>query len=552
MRSRRESRVWTEGRDRGSQNWPYITLLRAGCQRLSVQRLYDVEKTEHGDALESTGGENSELSSVGTSECGSGDDGETVSFEVLLAKEGRRSASRIATSPSFSSSSSPASREKTAFLRRWSCSPRVQTSKPSTCHNPEDSARSVDDATTGSNQDLTAAVPSTIAGKDGIESVSLPFSASSSRKEDCEQPSTNKAPNPKRSAGAQYSGPPVDQGVQTTALRLPRSNDVRYRVLKARYITPPDRSPPPKTLPGQEDRETPPQPEATKLEPMEAAPAEVAPRKQADTFGTLLKPKVQGSIGAKWAPVHLRLNMDEIQDADLGQRPTVWAAGGGAVVPGRDFTTQSFSRIVERADVQGGSVSKVVNVKGGDTTATPPLAESLRAPSQEPKRCALGDGALVQNDNYTRELDKRECPLDLVSKGMGSLGERLANVGAYMDRLEQDMNHDREVVEIYHKQVVNENEAAARDLRDALARRRASHSACTVDVTKVPFWRSRMGTSDDAVPAGHDPNRGETVRGKEGRHHVPDYDGEGGGGVDAALDANEAVIASENELREAR
>ena len=61
-----------------------------------------------------------------------------------------------------------------------------------------------------------------------------------------------------------------------------------------------------------------------------------------------------------------------------------------------------------------------------------------------------------------------------------------------------------------------------------------------------------MGTSDDAVPAGHDPNRGETVRGKEGRHHVPDYDGEGGGGVDAALDANEAVIASENELREAR
>ena len=42
-----------------------------------------------------------------------------------------------------------------------------------------------------------------------------------------------------------------------------------------------------------------------------------------------------------------------------------------------------------------------------------------------------------------------------------------------------------QVVEIYHKQVVKENEAAARDLRDALVRRRASHSAFTVGVTKV-------------------------------------------------------------------
>lgn len=72
-------------------------------------------------------------------------------------------------------------------------------------------------------------------------------------------------------------------------------------------------------------------------------------------------------------------------------------------------------------------------------------SNSLSTQTRESKSCTSGDGPAVREDGERGELGGREDTLNLVWKGVGSLSERLAEVDTFFEKLEQDMDHDREV-----------------------------------------------------------------------------------------------------------
>lgn len=71
---------------------------------------------------------------------------------------------------------------------------------------------------------------------------------------------------------------------------------------------------------------------------------------------------------------------------------------------------------------------------------------SLSTHTRESKGFTLGDGPAVREDGERGELGGCEDPLNLVWKGVGSLSEQLAEVDTFFEKLEQDMDHDREVI----------------------------------------------------------------------------------------------------------
>ncbi|CAM9788595.1 unnamed protein product, partial [Pylaiella littoralis] len=111
------------GQQRASASSCTIALLRAGCPRPAVQHLHRSGEVGLGRAMGLAGGDSSDIDS-GISEWGSGDDGDTATFEEFLDKEARNTRRNNRGSSPVSSSSTCRSLDDSRRPSRAASKPR--------------------------------------------------------------------------------------------------------------------------------------------------------------------------------------------------------------------------------------------------------------------------------------------------------------------------------------------------------------------------------------------------------------------------------------------
>ncbi|CAM9214135.1 unnamed protein product [Laminaria digitata] len=339
----------------------HITLLRAGCQRPVIQQLHEVGEVGLGRAVALTGGDASDLDS-GISEWGSCDERESAAFEALLDEEARNRRKLWnhpwSETPSCSSNDSPPPPPRPRARRFYSPSPLPRAKQmllPAPAPRPPPPQESnyylllfglsALSSCAREKPAIVAALPegrpevlskpetkeSTTTMDKGASKMERAHPAAAAPSlivaaaEECHQctPTVPSVREVERcSEGTQCSGPPVNVGVQTSTLRLPRkkSSATRERVVHAR---PPDAPPPERSIPAKE-----------RLEKAAAAAAKAEMLRGGTFFGETPRsePTGGGKRGARTTTkrMHVRVGLEGLEGADRGQEPTVWAMAGGS------------------------------------------------------------------------------------------------------------------------------------------------------------------------------------------------------------------------------
>ncbi|CAM9249370.1 unnamed protein product, partial [Scytosiphon promiscuus] len=585
------TRTVRDGRDcKASQQPPstsnYIALLRADHPRPAIQYLHGPTEVGLGRAMGMAARDESDLDS-GISEWASGDDGETAAFEALLQEEARAVRRRHLrrhrrTSPLSSPSTSSSHERSPRHSPRAGVQPQpvlaVRREELSACapdSQPWSPTGSFTPTPTTEPNDKPMDVPPS-----GRERSSSPRRMSSkpvhpSIETDERRQRSNIVPigsipdAPKRDEGVQCCGPPVDQGVQTSSLRLPRKTvAVRDRVLQARSsIAEIALSPPGSDRLVDENHR---QPSRVVATGDKAADNRVRlPRSTLETPSTCARTGVSRLEG-RAEQMHVRVGLEGLQDADRGQHPTVWAVarGGNAAGPimmlplegddgsGRDTPVHGMRRFLRITDIAGEQGGVGNEDRSRSTSEARQDVYFVRAP---------GDGGIgvcgssnegdvnnVCHESNAMEVDCGTGDLGPLWEGLGSLGERLAGVGDRFDQLDEEICHDQQEIERCQREAQEEVEMATKYL-EGLQAHRALHPVGKAPLSpRVPDWRSRGGangtlaTESQVKSKTASPTIDEAPRLAHSRVSCDaGGNGEGFGCGDAALQA-------EQELREAR
>eukprot|EP00904_Undaria_pinnatifida_P009876 jgi/Undpi1/6018/HiC_scaffold_2.g01292.m1 len=480
-RTGREARTSKPDEQRQNDNaGRELTLLRAGCQRPFIQQLHGVGEIGLGKAVALAGGDSASDFDSGISEWGSCDDRESAAFEALLEEEARTrrklwNPSPSSVAPSCSSSDSSASRRHhrrrprathrspPSFRREKAAVTTQSQARPEASSKPEtkESATTTDEGP--SQMEPTHPAAPTLSTAAGERHRCTTAVASVREVHLC-------------SEGTQCSGPPVNVGVQTSALRLPRKSAAGgERVVHA---SPPAAPPPKRTTPAEEER----------LEKTAAAELEVS---HGETFAGEASSEPAGGRKAgvnATTRMHVRVGLDGLEDADRGQEPTVWAMAGGSsaniasgpviLLPlegdekrgAAPCTAKMFLSVTEFT-TEPGVTAAVAGVISADDARTAPKEEGDEEGDEE-----WGEEGNEKGDEEGggEGWQWQTSRLDPLWTGVGALGERLAGVGLLFDQLEGEMDHDRQVVEGYQKEAREEVDMVSRDL-EGIRVLRASH-----------------------------------------------------------------------------
>ncbi|CBJ30412.1 expressed unknown protein [Ectocarpus siliculosus] len=296
-----------------------------------------------------------------------------------------------------------------------------------------------------------------------------------------------------RSEGVQCSGPPVDQGVQTSALRLPRKSGAStHRTIHPRPLSPTKSS-------------VMSSPEAQVNQYGEETYREKASRGLSTPAGGAHEPARVGIALEREAHIHVRVGLEGVRDADRGQQRAIWsvANGGDPGAPGpvmmlplelgHDRRNDASNRTVRRFLKVIDFTEKPHEVGDRDTVASIPQSEHTTSPVHVQGDVDNGvvDPILMDHrdsrDKSERRGQGRTGRLDPLWESLGSLGERLAVVGGRFDQLDQEICHDREVIEGYQREAQEEAELAARDLLDIRTRRSLPPSRTTGYIPQTLF-----------------------------------------------------------------
>ncbi|CAM9662283.1 unnamed protein product, partial [Ectocarpus fasciculatus] len=507
-----------------------LALLRAGRPTLAVQQLHSSPEIGFGQALGLNGDDRSELES-GISEWGSGDDSDTAAFEALLEKEAR--ATRRHHDGSAHLSSSPAS-PPSACCSLGDTPRRSLQPKPKRCPvsvvrrarfgdtNTEPKARpalgSQNSAPVAIPEQMPTplALPKEMALEDPVpETPPARVDPSADTKEyeqRGEATPRNIANTETRSEGVQCSGPPVDQGVQTSALRLPRkSGGVTHRTIHPRPLSPAKSS-------GSRS------PEAQANQHGEETYTEESCRGLNTAAGGAHGSARVGIAVEREARMHVRVGLEGLRDADRGQQREIWsvANGGDANATGpvmmlplevdhdrqNDASVRSVRRFLKVTDFtegphEVGDRDTATSVQQSDHTTSPVrvrggvdngVVDPIHMDHRERQDSSAKNKADSRDESEGREQG-RTGRLDPLWAGLGSLGERLAEVGGRFDQLDQEICHDREVIEGYQREAQEEAELAARDLLDIRTQRSLPPTRTTGSIPQVPLWRCRTATN---------------------------------------------------------
>eukprot|EP00903_Cladosiphon_okamuranus_P005513 g5493.t1 len=321
-----------------------------------------------------------------------------------------------------------------------------------------------------------------------------------------------------RNEGVQCSGPPVDQGVQTSALRLPRKTfATKDRILDVKL-----------PLEAHIDQQA----QDTRVETVKRVlTAENRQQRSAETDST-------GMATAEAPQVHVRIGLEGMQDTGRGQNPTIWAvarredsSGVGPVMmlplEGGGGEKSSVRRFLKVTDFTDGRASTghgdfCTNRWQDETDAGPSVADS-------------GEGEEHEEEQEEQQQQWQTSHLDTLWESLGSLGERIAGI-----------------IEIFQREAQEEADKAAKDLAGSLARRAACPAKNSSGPAPQVRSRSRIDTTDLLDFDGEDivrivsPSIKQTLLSADcGTYRV-------GGDGDGVIPTEEVAIQAEEELREAR
>ncbi|CAB1101689.1 unnamed protein product [Ectocarpus sp. CCAP 1310/34] len=211
---------------------------------------------------------------------------------------------------------------------------------------------------------------------------------------------------------------------------------------------------------------------------------EKASRGLSTAAGRAYEPTRVGIAVARKAHMHVRGGLEGLRDADRGQQRAIWgvASGGDPSAPGpvvmlplelgQDWRNDASNRTVRRflkvTDFTEGSHEV------GDRNTVASVSQSKHTTSPVHVQGDVDNGLvdpILMDHRFSRDESEgrgqgRTGRLDPLWEGLGSLGERLADVGGRLDQLDQEICHDREVIEGYQREAQEEAELAARDLLD--------------------------------------------------------------------------------------
>ncbi|CAM9635429.1 unnamed protein product [Ectocarpus sp. 4 AP-2014] len=535
FRTDRDSRVCQVGHQQLNTSG-CLALLSVRGPTPAVQHLRSSPEIGFGQTLGLNGDDRSELES-GISEWGSGDDSDTAAFEALLEREARATRRHHDGRAHLSSSpaSSPFARCSPGDTPRGSPQPKNKRCPVSVVRSTPTRAKLADTNTKPKARPVSGSQNSTpVATPEGIPTqLTLPKevaledpmpetpSARVDPSTDTKEYQQRAATTPRgsigntetRSEGVQCSGPPVDQGVQTSALRLPRkSSAATHRTIHPRPLSPTKSS-------------ASSSPEAQVNQHGEETYREKASRGLSTATGGAYEPARVGIAVGREAHMHIRVGLEGLRDADRGQHRAIWsvANGGDPSAPGpvmmlplelgqdwqNDASNPSVRRFLKVTDFT--EVSHEVGDR--DAVASIPQASlsyhcSKHTTSTVHVQGDVDNGvvdSILMDHRYSRDASEgrgqgRTGRLDSLWEGLGSLGERLAEVGGRFDQLDQEICHDREVIEGYQREAQEEAELAARDLLDIRTQRSLPPTRTPGSIPQqVPLWRSRTGATDLAL-----------------------------------------------------
>ncbi|CAM9290401.1 unnamed protein product, partial [Ectocarpus sp. 12 AP-2014] len=582
FRTDRDSRVCQAGHQQLNTSG-CLALLRVGGPTPAVQHFRSSPEIGFGQALGLNGDDRSELES-GISEWGSGDDSDTAGFEALLEREARATRRHHDGGAHLSSSpaSSPFARCSPGDTPRGSPGPKHKLCPVSAVRstpprarladtNPEPKARPA----LGSQNSTPVAIPEQIPTpltlpKEVALEHPMPETPparvdSSTETKEYQQraaatPRGSIGNTKTRSEGVQCSGPPVDQGVQTSALRLPRkSGAATHRTIHPRPLSPTKSS-------------ASSSPEAQVNQHGEETYREKASRGLSTAAGGAYEPARVGIAVAREAHMHVRVGLGGLRDADRGQQRAIWSVASGGdpsargpvmMLPlelGQDGRNDASNRTVRRflkvTDFTEGSHEI------GDRGTVALILQSKHTTSPVHAHGDVDNGVvdpILMDHRFSRDESEgrgqgRTGRLDSLWEGLGSLGERLAEVGGRFDQLDQEICHDREVIEGYQREAQEEVELAARDLLDIRTQRSLPPTRTPSSIPQqVPLWRSRTGATDLALDNNSlriETTSRSTKQSPFSSLGFKSCDSDNGGKKD--FGSEHATLEADRELREAR
>ncbi|CAM9126080.1 unnamed protein product [Hapterophycus canaliculatus] len=560
-----------------------LALLRVGCPRPAFQRLHRPAEVGLGCAMGMCAGDDSDLGS-GISEWGSGDDGDMAAFESLLHEEAKavrrchKDAASLASPCTSRSRDSSPQHSPCVVDRFWSISAveRTRSREEYTSSAPDPqlcspAGFSTPTPATESIQTLKNTPPS------GLEKTLPPQRASPkplqppTETDNCQQQAstvsryTRITPPTKRSEGVQCSHP-IDQGVQTSSLRLPRKSIAAGdRVFQARPSTSKDGTPSPGSHGVDQNH----------VEPSRriANGHKATDNRRWCSTSTPEVPSGPARIGESRSDrragrMHVRVGLEGLQDADQEQQPTIWAVARGEnatgpimmlplegdYLSGSDGSVRGMRRFLRVTDIAGGLYE--TGSQNG-TKLTPEGASFVHAQGNG------GAGSSSRNqqedvDNPSPESNavgrhRRTSDLGSLWQGLDSLGERLAGVGYRFDQLDREICHDQQEIERCQKEAQEEVEMAKKYLEGVQAHRALHPTAKAPALPQVSSWRSRPDASVTlaletkvSIIKTASPVINETPRSAFGRGSC------GTGSSGEGFSSGGAALQAEQELREAR